>query len=352
MYDVAIVGGALSGSRTAELLAEKGHKVLLIEEHSNIGHPCKCTGLVSWRTPEMLNLPKELVVNVVDKADFHSPNNTFFTLRTSKPTYVLDRPGLDKFLFDSAIDAGATVKTSEIFEKFWYNNGGVKVQTNNGIYDAKMIIGADGGNSQVAKQANIEMPNNFFSGLQTTVEGEFNNVELWFGNKLVPKFFGWVVPEGNGTARIGIAAEKNPNQYYQQFLRKRISKVTNPDVAGIIRFGLMKHTCSDRVLLVGDAACQMKPISGGGITYGLIGAQYAADAANKALEEDKFNFKFFKEEYDEKWKQELSVGIKRGLLYRKLLFMLSDFQMDVAFKTIKLFGYRFLEKLDFDLLLS
>ncbi len=351
-YDIAVIGGALSGSRTAELLARKGHKVLLIEEHSEIGEPCKCTGLVSWRTPDMVKLPKEIIVNLVDMANFYAPDGNFFTLKSKKQIYVLDRPGLDRFLFNSAAEAGATVRTSETFERFWYNNGAINIKTNRGTYDAKILVGADGGNSLVAKQASLEMPKNFFSGLQTTAEGDFENVELWFGSKLCPRFFGWIVPENNHIARVGIAAERNPNFYYQNFLRKRVKSVKNPDVAGIIRFGVMKDTASDRILLVGDAACQMKPVSGGGITYGLIGAQFAADACNKALEENKFSYKFFKGEYDERWKERLAPGIKKGLFYRNLLFNMSDFQINAAFKLISTFGHRFLEKLDFDLLLS
>lgn len=352
LYDVAVIGGALSGSRTAELLAEKGHKVLLIEEHNDIGEPCKCTGLVSWRTPEMLNLPKDLIVNTVDKANFHAPDGSYFTLKSKKSVFVLDRPGLDRFLFNSAVDAGVDARTSETFEKFWYNNGAVNIKTNRGTYNAKIVVGADGGNSRVAKQANIEMPKTVFSGLQTTAKGDFENVELWFGSKLCPKFFGWIVPENGSIARVGIAAEKNPNLFYQQFLRQKVNSAVNPNVAGIIRFGLMNDTVGDRVVLVGDAACQMKPISGGGITYGLIGAKYAADACDKALGENKFSYKFFKDEYDLKWKERLAVGIKRGLFYRKLIFGMSDLQMNIAFKLMKPFGKNFLEKLDFDLLLS
>ena len=351
-YDAVVIGGALSGSRTAELLARKGHKVLLIEEHSNIGEPCKCTGLVSWRTPEMVKLPKEIIVNLVDTADLYAPDGSFFTLKSKKQIYVLDRPGLDRFLFNSAVEAGADAKTSERFERFWYNNGAVSIKTNRGVYDAKILVGADGGTSTVAKQTNLEMPKTVFSGLQTTAEGDFENVELWFGNKLCPKFFGWIVPENKHVARVGIAADKNPNFYYQNFLKGRVKSFSHPNVAGLIRVGLMNDTVSDRILLVGDAACQIKPVSGGGITYGLIGAQFAADACDKALAEGKFSYKFLKEEYDVKWKERLLPGIKKGLFYRNLLFNMSEFQLNVTFKLVKRFGYSFLEKLDFDLLLS
>ena len=84
----------------------------------------------------------------------------------------------------------------------------------------------------------------------------------------------------------------------------------------------------------------------------MIGAQFAADAAHKALEENKFSYRFFKEEYDERWKERLAPGINKGLFYRNLLFKMSDSQMSFAFKMVKKFGIGFLGKMDFDLLLS
>ena len=82
-YDAIIVGGALAGSRTAELLTRNGRNVLLIEEHEKIGLPCKCTGLVSWRTPDILKkIPQRLIVNKLDKGKFYAPDGTNFILKS------------------------------------------------------------------------------------------------------------------------------------------------------------------------------------------------------------------------------------------------------------------------------
>ncbi|MBI2547376.1 MAG: NAD(P)/FAD-dependent oxidoreductase [Candidatus Aenigmarchaeota archaeon] len=352
IYDVIIVGGALAGSRTAGLIAKNGRKVLLIEEHENIGVPCKCTGLVSWRTPEILkNLPKKLIVNKLDTGKFNAPDGTSFVLKSKKVAYVLDRTGLDKFLFDQAIKSGVEVRT-EHFEDFQYVDDNVEVRTNKGSHKTKILIGADGANSIVAEKANLEMPKNIFVGLQTTAAGNFQqHAELWFGRNTAPNFFAWVVPENNELARIGVSTPSSPKPYYERFLEARLGhNGLKPDVAGIIRYGIMKDTVNDRVMLVGDAACQVKPFSGGGITYGLIAAQICADAVEKAFEENRFDYDFFKKHYDTEWKNKLLPGIRKGLLLRTVLYNLPDFHVNLLFKGIKLFGNNILSNFDFDLL--
>lgn len=352
MYDAIIVGGALSGSRTAELLARKGRNVLLLEEHEKIGLPCKCTGLVSWRTPEILkNLPKQLIVNKLEKGKFHASDGTSFILKSKTPAYVLDRTGLDRFLFNEAIKAGAETRT-ERFEGLRYDNNHIEVKTNRGIYETKVLIGADGANSTVAQKANIPMPKNIFVGLQTTVSGNFEQLaELWFGKKVAPNFFAWVVPENEEVARIGVGASVSPKPYYEKFLETRLGhNGFKPDVAGAMRFGIMKDTVADNVMLVGDAACQVKPFSGGGITYGLIAAQICANAVDKAFDENRFDYKMFKENYDLEWKKRLASGINRGMMLRRIFHTLPNYHINSLFKVIKLFGHGIVNKLDFDLL--
>lgn len=352
LYDAIVVGGALAGSRTAELIAKNGRKVMLIEEHENVGLPCKCTGLVSWRTPQILeNLPEELIVNKLEEGKFCSPDGTFFILKTKKPAYVLNRPGLDKFLFDQAVKAGAEVKT-EHFEDFQYNDDFVEVRTNKGTYKTKLLIGADGANSTVAQKADLDQPRNIYIGVQTTAQGEFKQfAELWFGKKVAPNFFAWLVPENAGTARIGVGASISPKHYYENFLVSRLGhNGIKPDVAGVMRFGVMKDTVAKNVMVVGDAACQVKPFSGGGITYGLIAAEICAAAVEKSLDENKFDYDFLKRSYDLEWKKKLSLGIKHGMMLRKVFEFLPDVAINLIFKTIGLFGHKALSKIDFDLL--
>lgn len=354
MYDIIIVGASVSGCRTAELIAKQGYKVLVLEEHKEIGKPIKCTGLVSWRLLELLpKLPKDTILNTIDNAKFFSPNGNHFTLKPKRSVYVIDRGGLDKYLSKRAKNAGAEIKTSTRFENFKYVDDGIEVDTNKGKFKTKILVGADGANSLVAKQANLKQSNETLIGIQTTVNGNFEKdaVELWFGSNVAPKFFSWVVPENKNKARIGLATNKNPKRYLDIFLKKRIGKLNKPDVGGLIRVGLMNESVADRITLVGDAACQIKPFSGGGIIYGLISSQYCADACISALQKNKFNKDFLKNQYDKKWKRKLERPIKKGLLYRKILYKFSDEQLDFFFSTgKKLKLTKILESFDMDLL--
>ena len=349
IYDALVVGGAVSGSRTSQIIAEYGKSVLLIEDNMNIGHPCKCTGLVSWRIKELLpTLPQKLIVSVVEDARFHAPNGESFDLKSKKPVYLLDRPGLDKYLFNMAQEAGVETKVGEKFVSYKIVKDHVEVKTDKNVYKTRILIGADGANSTVGKEAALKYPESYLVGVQTTAPGNFDKVELWFGSDVSPKFFAWVVPENENIARIGLATDKNAGNYYEEFLKKRIGNFEKPNVGGIIRFGVMERTSSDRVMVVGDAACQVKPYSGGGIIFGLIASRICADATMKALKEKDFSSKFFLENYDKVWKSKLESAIKRGITVNNILSK-KDSTVNKIMKVGKI-GSKIFTKLDMDLI--
>jgi len=352
LFDAVVIGASAIGSRTAKLIAGNGHNVLLIEEHKKIGLSSKCTGLVSSRLLELLpNLPKKIIVNQIKSARFFSPSGNCLELKSKNPAYVIDRAALDKFLFNEAKNSGVETRTGERFESFRLMEDHAKVKTNKKIYHSKILIGSDGANSLVRKYSKLDYPKNVLFGLQTTVKGNFDSksVELWFGSSIAPDFFAWVVPENNHTARVGLATNQDPMKFYNSFLKKRVGHISRPDTSGIIRYGLMKETSVDRVMLVGDAALQTKPFSGGGIIYGLIASEICADAATKSLEENRFDKNFFAGDYDKKWKEKLASPITKGMILRKTFTSLPDTGLN-ALIYLAGHGKRFLENWDMDLL--
>ena len=357
MYDVVIVGAGVAGCRTAELIARKGFSVALLEKHADIGKPVQCSGLVSYRLKTILpDLADNVILNEVRRAKFFyssRPTSTpNFELKSKKPVYVIDRAELDKSLFEKAISSGAKAKLPTKFTSYIIKEDKIIISTNKGKIESRLLVGADGPNSIVAKKAKLEKPENYLTGVQATVDGEFDtdadSVELWFGPDITPDFFGWLIPVSPTKARIGLATRSKALGYFKNFLKKRIGIAVRPDVGGRINFGLMENTATERVMVVGDAAAHVKPLSGGGVIYGLIGAAYCANACVWALRAGDFSAGFLKQEYDKKWKRQLRKPIERGLRYRKILLSAGK-RMNLLFNIAGKLKF-VLESFDMDLL--
>lgn len=330
-YDVIVVGAGPSGCRTAEIVARKGYSVLVIEEHPEIGKPIQCTGLVSGRIGE---IPEEIIINRIERARFYCKKD-FFEVKSKESVFVIDREKYDLYRANKAREAGVDFELNSRFLDF---KDGI-VKTSKGDCASKLLIGADGPNSPVAKIAGLKLPDNLLKAIQVKVKSNFDPscVELWFGSKVAPGLFAWVVPESEEVARVGLMTDKNPNIYLKRFLKKRFRKTGGTDRTGdVINFGLIEKSVADNTMLVGDAACMVKPFSAGGLVYGQIGAGYASLACIKALKANDFSERFLIENYEKKWKSELGPPIKRGLFTRKTFSRICD--SSFSFKLIKNIG--------------
>lgn len=342
--DIVIVGAGPAGCRTAEIVAKKGYEVLVLEEHPSIGRPVQCTGLVSKKIGK---IPKRIVLNKIKRARFYSGNG-FFEINSKENMLLLDRRRYDVWRARKARRAGAKFKLSTRFLNF--KNG--MILTNHGEIETKILVGADGPNSSVARSAGIKLPDNLLFGMQVNVESSFDSkaLELHFGLDVAPSSFAWVVPENERIARVGLMTTKNPSKYLDKFLRRRFDKAKVFNKSGdFIRYGLIEESVADKVLLVGDAACQVKPFSLGGLIYNKIGAEIAGSTIAKSLEKNDFSKEFLSKNYDRRWKEELSWPIHQGLFFRWVFSQISD--RPFVFSLIKIFNLsKLADLLDVDFL--
>lgn len=350
MYDIIIVGAGPVGCKTAEILGRNNLNVLVLEKNNSIGKYSACTGLASHRIFDLSGASKKVIVNKIKKARFYSTKNNFIELKHKNPVYVIDRKKFDKELGEKA-KKYSKIKLSTSFKDYKINENYVKVKTSKGIFKSKILIGADGSNSAVAKKAKINIPNNLLVGIQTTIKSDYTSdtVELWL--KQSPDFFAWVVPENNQWARIGIASKNNVKKYFKKFVEMRIGKNIKykNQISGLIRFGIIKNSVSDNVILVGDAASQVKPFSGGGLIYGLIGSKIAANACLKAIKNKRCDRSFLKEKYNDVWKENLFWPIVKGLILNKTINNASELFLDFGIKMSNMMK-SLLENWDMDLL--
>lgn len=327
--EIVIVGGGPSGLFLANLLAKKDIEVTVIEQHKTIGKPVQCAGLITPRVFEQFGIPsKNIVQNSITTANIHSPNDNILTIGGNKiHAYSIDRTKFDQKISDLAEKNGAKIITGEKVQSIQHVTSHIETCTNKRRnIQSSLIVGADGPHSTVRDIFCLPSPQKFLKGIGATLTNTSVNpscVELFIGNDVAPGFFAWIIPiNKEGTmARAGLCVpfENTPKKYFDKFLKSSKTKsfignaILKEHMAGIIPLGALKQPVDDRVLLVGDAAAQVKPTSGGGIFTGLSSAQIAAQTIITAIQTQTYS-KQLLSKYPAQWKKtigrELSIGMK------------------------------------------
>jgi len=355
-YDVAIVGGGPIGGQVAKQIAEAEYKVAVFEEHKQIGEPLKCAGLITTRPLNLTNIPEKLVVqNKIKGANIHSPSGHILTIGGDKVhAVVIDRPNFDKEIIKRSVDEGVEVflENKVISAKKQDNYVELKTNQNNKIR-CNLLIGADGPFSKTREWFNLPKPAEFLKGIGAEITGTNLNpafVEIFVGKNIAPGFFAWIIPTNKqGTeARIGLCTNQDalhpPNYYFLNLLKNKntIPYLKNTKIVrktgGVVPLGLIRKTTESNVMIVGDAAAQVKPTSGGGIYTGLLCANYCAKTAIEALQKKNFTNKSLKK-YSKLCNEEIGKELKLGMKFRKIFKSLTDEQLDryiIKFQDIKI----------------
>jgi flavin-dependent dehydrogenase len=203
-----------------------------------------------------------------------------------------------------------------------------------------LLVGADGYKSKVSKQAGMGPAKEAVKGIQADLAVRMEDqsiVEVRIGQKVAPGFFAWVLPCGEFT-RVGLGVAQDsgtPNTYLTALIKKLGLEGTERlrTTSGIIPIGPPKKTYADNVMIVGDAAGQTKPLSGGGLYTGLRAARWGAMTAVEAMEEGDLSAKRLSE-YDSRWRADIGKEMERGLLIRKVFVNLTDRKMDDVCRTL------------------
>ncbi len=326
MFDLIIVGGGPIGLYTAKLCEDMGYRVLVIEEHEEIGRPLHCSGLISKNIERFFPDIKEwdAVENEVNSAVIHSPKSEFVLRKRGTAAYVIDRERFDRRLGEmirSKVLLGCRAG-SVIVER-----RKVKVNTSKGEFEGEMVVGCDGANSIVAKGLCVR-PREVIKGIIGIVREKAysRRVDLYFDKERLRDGFFWRIPRGErleyGMFGKGVKFED---------LEKFFGLKEYEKHAGLIPIGPVRKSYFDRVLLVGDAAGQVKPWSGGGVIYGLTCAEIASRVIEKAFRFNDFSEGLLKE-YEIRWKARIGKQIGLGLFLRRLLRISNNLQLDILFR--------------------
>ncbi len=346
---ILIVGAGPVGCYTAQLLKSMGYHPALIEEHLILGQPIHCSGIVSSDLLTLVEsyLSDDAVISRINGFSINTPWEEEFFIKKDGVAVILDRERFDFYLGRGLeINLGERVSTINEHKDCYV------VQTEQGKkYEADILIGADGVDSIVRRyllqnyyqdKSSNEDPLDYYFGLQYQIRLSRSIprltkdvIQLYIPEE-VP-FFLWMILQNEHMLRIGIISEQG-KKILQDFIKaQEITGEVIHKVSGRIPVGLIP-THYKNVALVGDAAGQVKPLTGGGLSYGLQSAQILAECIGKGQ----------LVQYDKLWKKKFGSEIKFGLHARKIYEHFDEDQRRELFGLFRR-NANFIEKMaDFD----
>ncbi len=345
--DVAVVGAGPAGSRTARNLARAGLSVRLLEEHRRVGVPSHCSGLISPRTLREAEIGEDAIIHRITGAFVHTANGGEVALGGEKTRAVaIDRVRWDETLCEQAQAAGADLVRARLVNVS-RENGHVRLHTQTdgreASFAARVVVGADGAHSRVARSLGMAGPGEkvYCLGIEGRLKMPREDfVHVFVGSGLAPGWFGWIIPTGDGGVRAGIGSHNGdkPIACYRRLTQLFPSLFDGIEpcrlYGGTIPLDFAPKSYADHVLLVGDAAGQVKPFSGGGIYTGLVAARHASTAVLHAFEAGDFSAQGLAP-YERGWKREIGRELLRSLRIRHFGLALSDGEVERVIRALR-----------------
>lgn len=367
--DVLVVGAGPAGSVSAWYAAKSGANVLMVEKRQEIGSPVRCGEGLSKYWLKDVGIPhdKRWIANEVDGARIFSPSGKVWAINEkdagNEVGYVIERDQFDKALAELAGKAGAEIMLKTwvrgIIKKDGYVRGAVARHMGEDLkINAKIVIGADGYESQIGRWAGLDTglkPNDIDSCLQyrmTGIECDKRYCDFYLGS-CAPGGYIWVFPKNEDTANVGIGVQlsklKNPGevkQYLDKWIEKQpgIKRGKKIDmVAGAVSISQpLERTVDNGLMLVGDAARMIDPITGGGVSNGCRAAKICGEVAGEAIATGDFSAEFL-QKYEKGWRAILEEKQYRNWLAKEKLVTLGD---EVFDELIELLSGTKLERLN------
>jgi geranylgeranyl reductase family protein len=325
-------------------LASLGHKVAVFEQKSVPGLDVCCTGIISTECFQSLNLSPDVILTRVNSAKFFSPSGRCLRLETEKTqAYIVNRLLLDTALASKAQSQGAQYFFSSPVIDIIPGKDSVQAETlcseTRKIYQARAVIVANGFRPKLPHKLGLGRIRRFLVGAQAEIEAKnVGEIEVYFGQKIAPGAFAWLVPTSPNKARVGLLATSQARLHLQRFLNFFFGqgRITNRHAKieqKAVPIGTLARSYGDRVLVIGDAAGQVKPTTGGGIYFGHLGTQIAVQVLNQALQSDDLSAEQLAR-YQKLWKMKMCKELSRGYWARWAYTKLGDRQIEGIFNAM------------------
>jgi len=302
-YDIIVVGAGPAGSMAARFAAEKGVSVLMLEKDRDVGYPVRCGEAVSKAGVEEFITPDEKwIASHITKFSFTAPDGTDVVMDLGAEGYVLERRVFDYELAKQAAAAGTEILTRAYVNGLLFDDGkvcGVKFEYRGEQHEVRstVVIAADGVESRVGRWAGLKTHIDFRdmeSCAQITVSNisvQPDTIYFHFGEHVAPHGYFWVFSKGSNSANIGlgvsgiIGKKRSALSFLNDFMEKHYphASVLTSIAGGVPCSITLEKISAPGIILVGDAARQVNPLSGGGISSGMIGGSIGGRIAAESI---------------------------------------------------------------------
>jgi len=329
-YDILVAGGSIAGLTFAAEASMRGRKVLVAEEHAEVGEPEKCDGLVSLRGLRRYGYPPDeaVIQDRIASAVVHSPAGKELAVGASSlEVVVLDRSEFDKQVAKTAVENGAEVRTGVRVSSAIEKDGAVEARVGDSVVCSKYYVDATGPSSSPRQ--------GILPAAKYEIRGDWireHVVEVFMNADRYPGFFAWVIPYGERVAKVGAAGHGiNPFRALDAFLSSRPSTILRKVSAPIYVGGPTGNFVEGRRILVGESAGQVKPTTAGGIMTSVAGAAIAAKWASTSLEK---NQPRLLANYQTEWESAFLGEMRTMLRLRGVLEKLSNADLEAMLHTL------------------
>jgi digeranylgeranylglycerophospholipid reductase len=325
--DVVVVGAGPAGLTAARAIARSGFTVALLEREQRLGVK-PCGEAVSKKTLDTAAVApsNDFIVQEITCASVYAPNGRHIDLEEdSGAGYILNKTRFLHRLADKAADAGATFHLNHPVVDVTRGTDGVTVTTRAGDWQAPLLLGADGFASVVSRRLAFERPG--VRALIPCLQYVMVNCRLedphviafYLGRQVAPLGYAWVFPTGPRQAHVGIGVRGSPAKpYLDQFIQDHPAlfaqaAIIGVEAAPVTISGQLARIVDDHVMLVGEAAGQVIPLTGGGIHSSIAAGTMAGETAVEALEAEDLSrgrLQRYAARYDESWGKRIHDSYK------------------------------------------
>ncbi|MGD8781684.1 MAG: NAD(P)/FAD-dependent oxidoreductase [Ignavibacteria bacterium] len=348
-YDIIVIGAGPSGSMAARYASEQGVSVLMLEKDRDVGYPVRCGEAITKRNLVQFIAPDhKWIAAEISKFVVYAPDGTEIVFDFGEVKgYMLERRIFDYELAKTASDAGTEILTRAYVYDLIIREGkvcGVRVEYRGEKIEirSKIVIGADGVESRVGRWAGLKTHIDFrdmescFQVTASNVSAAQDSLCFYLGGNYAPGGYFWVFPKGRNISNVGLglsggySKKRSPISYLSEHLNNFYpdASILTQVAGGVPCSVTLEEITGNGIMLAGDAARQVNPLTGGGIGSGMIGGSIAGRIAGEAIKRNDLSHIH---SYKKEWHK------RRGKLHlildkiKEEFFEISDEEFNIIF---------------------